>query len=765
MKKIVILLALIFLNAQVASAIQETTNSQDEFMGATPSFESMNKQLRQNYFVPAKTEEELEKEQKEEQDKNERKMVVEELFDKGFYHSKGNSIKPIQLLRLKIKKASLERKANKEIKKQNKKIKIEGTSETAKAVEEVNEVEQEEAQEVNKLLLECKEMEYLTDKKELRARGGAKLIFPAQNISATSDEMVYDQVKNLVKMNGNVIIYKGEDEIAGDFMQIDLNEEIGILDNMKSAGYEIETVAERGIVMNDRTIQEHGHLTVAQEYKIQLRSGVDQNFGERWREHDRYTYEDLFHNSKFVIKSNHIILDSKGDIDKITLKRMELYKNGKRIFKFPSMTMYQNKTQDYFDGSYPELGSKPKLGMYIGPGWVVELPKNKLLKVAPMLNYNSGFGIGAYGRFRSATNTTEAAYGTANDFWMVSGRQELDKNLYLNYGANAYILNGWLGQGWARYMADLNYEKRTAISNFMGKKRNLNFEQMLSAGYIQNDGQKETYSTFNKSFFDKDHNQITNSNVGTMRFRYMLNTYQILQHYENPEKMFFADLFLYAQGSAAVYGTGDTQFIGRLGPMLRTQMKYWNQDIGFYASAYSDDSPLTYFDAYRYGKFNLYLREAIKLHRLLKISWYGSANLSDDAPDKRILQESKFIFNIGPDDMNLALGWDAIRQASYIGVNIDMDAKSTEVYYDKLEIKNQNNLGTKDPHGLANLEKEDERMKYNVYLQADDLTTNKKNYLEKCQIINIEDSSLRMQGEKDYPEFRKYPTQDTTEDL
>lgn len=751
MKKIVILLALIFLNTQVASAIQETTNSQDNFMNATPSFESMNKQLQQQYFIPAKSQEELDKEYKREQKELEDTIRVEEEFDRGFYHSKGNSIKPIQLLRLKAKKARLDRKARKnvELNAQN-------------STEEVNEVELEEAQQPAKLLLECKEMEYLTDKKELQARGGAKLIFPDKNISATADEMVYDQIANIVKMKGDVVLYRGEDEVTGDYMQVDLNEEIGFLDNVKSSGYAIETVAERGIMMGDRTIQEKGHLTVAHDYKIQLRSGVDQYWGEKWREKDRYTYEDLFHNSKFVIKSNHIILESKGELDKVTLKRMEIYKNGKRILKMPSMTFYQNKGQDYFDGSYPELGSRPKLGMYIGPGWVVELPKSSLLKVVPMLNYNSKLGLGAYGRFRSATNTTEAAYGSANDFWMVRGRQELDKNLYMNYGANAYILNGWLGQGWARYMADINYEKRKTYSNFMGRKRPFHFEQMLSAGYIQNDGVKESYNDFNKSMFDKDHKPLSNNDVGTTRFRYMLNTYQVLQHYENPEKLFFADLYLYAQGSAAIYGTGDTQFIGRLGPMLRTQMKYWTQDVGFFATAYHDESPLTLFDAYRYGKFNVSLREAVKLHRLLKLSWYGSANLSDDAPDKRILQESKFIVNIGPDDMNLALGWDAIRNGSYIGINLDMDAKSTEVYYDKLEIKNPDKFGKKDDHGLANLEQEDERQKYNVYEQA---LPSKKNYLEKCQVINVEDASLRMKEEKDYPEFRKYPTQSTTENL
>ena len=114
MKKIILLLALIFLNSQVASAIQETT---DSFMAAPPSFDKMNKQLNQQYFIPAKTEAELdaEKEQKLEEARYEKSMTEE--FDRGFYHSKGNSIKPIQLLRLKVKKALIDRRAKKEAKK------------------------------------------------------------------------------------------------------------------------------------------------------------------------------------------------------------------------------------------------------------------------------------------------------------------------------------------------------------------------------------------------------------------------------------------------------------------------------------------------------------------------------------------------------------------------------------------------------------------------------------------------------------------------
>ena len=91
-----------------------------------------------------------------------------------------------------------------------------------------------------------------------------------------------------------------------------------------------------------------------------------------------------------------------------------------------------------------------------------------------------------------------------------------------------------------------------------------------------------------------------------------------------------------------------------------------------------------------------------------------------------------------------------------------MDAKSTEVYYDKLEIKNPDNFGKKDKHGLAELEKEDESVKYDVYFKQ---AKEEPSKLEQCQVINLEDSSLRMQEEKDYPEFRKMPTVDNVEDL
>ena len=86
---------------------------------------------------------------------------------------------------------------------------------------------------------------------------------------------------------------------------------------------------------------------------------------------------------------------------------------------------------------------------------------------------------------------------------------------------------------------------------------------------------------------DNDRNyygeKIHSTGKATTRFRYMAEIAQTLYHYEKPENKFFFDLSVALQGSAAVYGTGDTQFIGRIGPRAHVQYKNWMQDLGYFS--------------------------------------------------------------------------------------------------------------------------------------------------------------------------------------
>ena len=84
--------------------------------------------------------------------------------------------------------------------------------------------------------------------------------------------------------------------------------------------------------------------------------------------------------------------------------------------------------------------------MYIGPGFVVELPRGSLLKLIPALTYKHKIGIGGVARFWSATNQTQVSYGTSKSKIVVRGEQELDDNLKFVYASYDYLDNWFLGR-------------------------------------------------------------------------------------------------------------------------------------------------------------------------------------------------------------------------------------------------------------------------------------------------------------------------------
>ena len=173
----------------------------------------------------------------------------------------------------------------------------------------------------------------------------------------------------------------------------------------------------------------------------------------------------------------------------------------------------------------------------------------------------------------------------------------------------------------------------------------------------------------------------------TIRARYMAEIDQVLLSYKDPKNLTEAYLSVVGQGSAALYGNGNTQFVGRIGPRIHTQYKRWMQDIGYFLTAYDDNTPMPVFDAYRYGKSNLYAREYFRINRYLTLCWFVSLNLSNDSPNNRQFQENAFYISVGPDDFKVNLGYDIIRENTYLTFQLMMDAKGTKIDYDKLEIK------------------------------------------------------------------------------
>ena len=388
--------------------------------------------------------------------------------------------------------------------------------------------------------------------------------------------------------------------------------------------------------------------------------------------------------SSIKIAASKIDVRAGKDHDIFEAKDTEFYFNGKHRFTLPSITAYTNKDREYFEANYPEFGSLSKIGAFVGPGVVVPTPFGSTLKLIPLINYKSKFGFGGAAKFKSAFNDTFLMYGSATDTFVLQGRQELDENLFLQYGSNAYMDNWFLGGRMPKYIAELVYDKKTTIQNFLAKDRDLKFRHRASIAYSK-DGTWNMHSEHIKS-----------TGKDTSRYRYMAEISQNILKYRNVKERKVAELNFVMQGSAAVYGTGDTQFIGRVGPNIHTQYKNWMQDLTYFVSGYSDHNPMPVSEMYRYGHSLINIVEAFRLCKYLSFGWRGTVNLSDDAPNGRLFQENGFYFSLGPDDLKFNLGYDFLRKRTFFSVGIALDTKNTTVDVDKMVIKNPERLGQSD---------------------------------------------------------------------
>lgn len=526
------------------------------------------------------------------------------------------------------------------------------------------------------VILDCDTIDYDTPNYLIYARGNVSVEFVKQNATVKADVITFDRANNTIKAEGNVKIIKLGRVVTGDYIFVDLNEENALIENPLTEAPNITMKAKRGYVYSDKIVQEQGSIKVDGNYPIEFHSN---NNGASTRGMLMPKNQSLTNDmEKGIIKftAKDIKVTQKGDLETIAIKRGKLSKGSRTIFKVPAVKIYTNKNHEYLESNIWEIGAYRGLGVYTGPGWVFELPKGSVLKAMPILNYKSGIGVGALGRFSSGTNNTIAAYGSAASKVIVYGKQKLDDDLFLQYGVNGYMDEWFLGKRRPKYGVSLVYNKGYSSRDFILKDRTSSFKHRLEAGYFQD------------LDFDRHFENIQGGrNIGTPRFRYMAEANQNFFEYQNPEKLTAFTLGVSSQLSASLYGTGDTQVIGRLGPRIHTQYKRWMQDIGYYFSAYDDNTPMPMFDAYRYGKQNLYMREYFRICRWLTVSWLGSFNLSNDSPNHKSIQGNAFYISVGPDDLKFNIGYDFVRQNLRCTVDVMMDAKGAKVEYDKLEIK------------------------------------------------------------------------------
>ena len=525
------------------------------------------------------------------------------------------------------------------------------------------------------IVLDCENVDYDAPNYLINATGNVSVEFVRQGITVKSDKITFDRANNTIKAEGDVRILKNGQTITGDYIFVDMNEENALIENPLTRTSTIEIKSKKGYVYGDRIVQENGSVQVNDSYPINFRTASRGPQMSKMLVPKGQTLTNDIQDGIIKLKAQDIVITQKDEHEIISLKKARIFKGDKTIYKTPTLRLYTNKNHEYGETSSWEVGAYRGLGVYAGPGFVFELPKGSVLKAIPMLNYKSGFGVGGYGRFQSATNRTMAAYGTAASKIIVYGKQDLDDDLYLHYGVNGYMDEWFLGRRRPKYGTALVYNKGYSSDNFLLKGRASTFRHRVEGGYFQD------------LDFDRHFEKLNGTGMGTSRFRYMAEASQDLYKYVNKDKLKAFTFGMRSQLSSAVYGTGATQVIGRVGPMAHMQYRRWMQDIGYWISAYDDNTPMPVFDAYRYGKQSLYLREYFRINRYLTLSWFGNINLTGDSPNGRTFQENSFYISVGPDDVKFNLGYDFVRENTYFTVELMMDAKGANLEYDKLEIK------------------------------------------------------------------------------
>ncbi len=528
------------------------------------------------------------------------------------------------------------------------------------------------------IILDCEKVDYDTDNYIIKANGNVSVVFVRQKITVKADTITFDRARNTIKAEGNVKIYKSGRVITGDYIFVDMNEETALIENPLSKSANVEIKSQKGIVTGDKIIQEKGSIVVKESFPIAFQSAMRGPQLKQMLLPKNETLTEDMAKGIITLQARDIKIEQDGLHEVITLTKPRVYKGDKLIFKTPSVNFYTNKNRDYVENNHWEVGSIRGLGMFAGPGFVTKLPPGSVFKFIPTVNYRAGLGFGGVGRFHSATNQTTLAYGTVTDKFLVYGKQELDDNLFLQYAHNAYMSEWFMGRRRPKYGVSMVYEKAYPSTGFLLKNQTSSFRHRFEGGY------------FHDLDFDSNYEKIPTSNMGTSRFKYMAQVTQNFYEYQNKEELKAFRATLIGQFGSALYGTGDTQVIGRVGPMIHTQYKRWMQDIGFFFSVFDDNTPLRMFDTYRYGREAIMLREYYRICRWLTVSWFGMITVSGDAPNGKTFQENGFYFSFGPDDVKINLGYDFIRSALRCTLDVMMDAKGTKVEYEKFEITEKN---------------------------------------------------------------------------
>ena len=517
------------------------------------------------------------------------------------------------------------------------------------------------------VLVDSDTIEYFPERHEFEAVGHAKVIFPSEKSTLMADKIIFNHDTNYIKGYDNVVMIREGQKVFGDYVQIDLNDENALITKPVMHRMNIKIQAKDATVYEAKTEAMEGTAKFEGKggmYKFASRSIFGFNYPMLPDAIDKeYLIKEKFDN-KWNLKANKIIIDSRKDHDVVTLVNTDIYLKGHKVAKAGKIKLYTDKDQNYIETNMIELGSMRNMGAYVAPSVVLPVPGGATFKIGPGLMLKDELGVGAIGRFMSETNRTAFGYGTAEDRFVMRGRQTLGDSMYIDYAINTYMNEWFMGGRMPQHGFQLVHKKIYNLDDI-----GVRFENRFTAGYAKD---------WKRDF-------------GTTRFRWMTQSTKDFLEYKDLDHDFAAKLGLSLQTVSSLYGTGEVYGMARIGPTLRTQYKNWQQYLAYYIGGEAGQSPM-YFDRFYYGKSSVQLGESLRLNKYLTLMYTATLALSD-TPNDKMLQENRFYVAIGPDDFKVLLGYDAYRQSTVFGIDMALGADNSEAEFKRMVLNEPEKVG------------------------------------------------------------------------
>lgn len=508
-------------------------------------------------------------------------------------------------------------------------------------------------------------LDYYPEEEKIVAKGNAQVKVRGQDTVLKADLITFYRDTQIIVAEKNVKIVKNQMEMVGDYVKMDLSEESALVSHPVTDIALIKIDAKEAIVHSDNIDAFKGTATTKEKMNLVLIANSFNQFGDAKQEliKDAMEAGESGRKIDYRIKTKQIIIKPDDYSNRITMKNADVYIGKIKVATIPSMTMSTDKELSEIQTMMPEFGQTRQTGMYIGPAGLVNLPKGSSLKLAPVLAFDtSSLGAGGMIRFKNETNRTLFGYTSVKDLFILQGEQDLfNPNLKLRYTANSYSNDWFMGDRLPKYSAEITYQKPYLLEDL-----DLIYEQRYAAGYVA----------------DAIRGIEENNSWGTLRIKAQGEIRKNRPIYN------WRDIITFnyrSQYDLSVYGTGETYAILRTGPDMGFKYKRFKMRLMYMLSGIGGETPL-WFDQYYYGRNNLSGVLEYKVNKYLSVGYFGSANLSKDNYDERLMAENRLYAKFGPPDFKICLGYDTVRSRMLMDVNMLVGSDNSKIDFDKLTI-------------------------------------------------------------------------------